>query len=52
MVVTMQSNSSGGGGGDPPEDFVEVWTSNLEEEFARMRKLVLKYPYIAMVSTE
>lgn len=48
----MQSNSSGGGGGDPPEDFVEVWTSNLEEEFARMRKLVFKYPYIAMVSTK
>lgn len=48
MVVTMQSNGSGGGGGDPPEEFVEVWSGNLEEEFTRMRKLVLKFPYIAM----
>lgn len=52
MVVTMQSNGSGGGGGDPPEEFVEVWSGNLEEEFTRMRKLVLKFPYIAMVGAE
>ena len=52
MVVTMQSNSSGGGGGDPPDEFLEVWSGNLEEEFIRMRKLVSKFPYIAMVSAE
>ena len=52
MVVTMQSNGSGGGGGEPPEEFVEVWSGNLEEEFSRMRKLVAKFPYIAMVSAE
>lgn len=28
----------------------EVWKHNLEEEMAVLRKLVLRYPYIAMVS--
>lgn len=29
----------------------EVWKHNLEEEMAVLRKLVLRYPYIAMVSS-
>lgn len=29
----------------------EVWKHNLEEEMAVLRELVLKYPYIAMVSS-
>ena len=27
----------------------DVWNSNMEEEFAKIRKIVHKYPYIAMV---
>jgi hypothetical protein len=29
---------------------VEVWQENLEEEFAKMREIVLNYHYIAMVN--
>ena len=27
----------------------DVWSSNMEEEFAKIRKIVNKYSYIAMV---
>ena len=49
MVANMQSSSSGAGNGDPDE-FVEIWAKNHEEEFSRLRKLVQNYPYVAMVS--
>ncbi len=29
----------------------DVWSSNLEEEFSRIRKIVQKYGYIAMVGS-
>ena len=28
----------------------DVWAHNVEEEFRAIRKLVMKYPYVAMVS--
>ena len=31
------------------ETFIDVWASNLEEEFARLRVIVKTYPYVAMV---
>ncbi len=34
----------------PNFSIIEVWNSNLEEEFKKIRKIVQKYPYIAMVS--
>ena len=43
-------NSGPGGGGTKEEDsFVEVWAKNLEEEFAKIRQIVQKYPYVSMV---
>jgi CCR4-NOT transcription complex subunit 7/8 len=27
----------------------DVWAHNLEEEFARIREIVVQYPFIAMV---
>lgn len=33
----------------PNFTIVEVWNTNLEEEFKKIRKIVQKYPYIAMV---
>lgn len=32
----------------PDYTIIEVWSSNLEEEFKKIRKIVLKYPYVAM----
>ncbi len=29
----------------------DVWAHNVEEEFRSIRKLILKYPYVAMVSS-
>ena len=28
----------------------DVWASNMEEEFKKVRQIVQKYPYVAMVS--
>lgn len=33
---------------DGDSTFVDVWANNLEEEFARLREIVKKYPYVAM----
>ena len=30
----------------------DVWASNMEEEFKKVRQIVQKYPYVAMVSCE
>lgn len=45
----MQSSSSGNNSSVDPEDFVDIWQRNIEEEFNRIRQLVQKYPYVAMV---
>lgn len=50
MVADMQGTSSGGGGGSEPENFMEIWAHNLEEGFDKIRRVVEKYPYVAMVS--
>lgn len=34
----------------PNFSIIEVWNSNLDEEFKKIRKIVQKYPFIAMVS--
>ena len=34
----------------PNFTIIEVWSSNLEEEFKKIRKIVQKYPYVAMVN--
>jgi hypothetical protein len=31
-------------------NIIEVWNSNLEEEFRKIRKIVQKYPFVAMVN--
>ena len=36
---------------DLEEHICEVWAHNLEEEMNRIRDIVEKYPYIAMVRT-
>ena len=33
-----------------PETFIDVWGGNLVKEFARLREIVKKYPFVAMVS--
>lgn len=45
----MQSSSSGNNSSVDPEDFVDIWQRNIEEEFNKIRQLVQKYPYVAMV---
>ena len=49
MVLKMQSSSSGNNSSVDPEDFVDIWQRNIEQEFNRIRQLVQKYPYVAMV---
>ena len=34
---------------NPNYTIIEVWNSNLEEEFRKIRKIVQKYPFVAMV---
>ena len=46
MVANMQTNGLSNG---EPEEFVEVWNRNLEEAFVQIRRLLYKYPYVAMV---
>ena len=36
----------------PNYTIIEVWNNNLEEEFKKIRKIVQKYPYVAMVSNK
>lgn len=45
----MQGTSSGGGGSEP-SNFMEIWEHNLDEGFDKIRNIVQKYPYVAMVS--
>lgn len=33
----------------PNYTIIEVWNNNLDEEFKKIRKIVQKYPYVAMV---
>lgn len=33
----------------PNYTIIEVWNNNLEEEFKKIRKIIQKYPYVAMV---
>jgi CCR4-NOT transcription complex subunit 7/8 len=42
---TMRTTGATSADGDT---FIDVWASNLEEEFARLREIVKKYPYVAM----
>ena len=49
MVGAMQTSSTGGGGTEP-DHFMEIWAHNLDEGFDKIRLIVQKYPYIAMVS--
>lgn len=44
------NNNTGGNGGLGEETFVDVWAKNMDEQFDRIRQLVQKYPYVAMVS--
>lgn len=44
-------DAAGNSGPNPNYTIIEVWSSNLEEEFRKIRKIVQKYPYVAMVST-
>lgn len=49
--MNTNSNNNNSGGSDCQEDgFVEVWEKNMDEQFDRIRQLVQKYPYVAMVS--
>ena len=54
VVAEMQSSgngsSSGGASNGESEESVNVWAKNLEEEFAKLRQVVQKYRYVAMVS--
>ena len=40
---------TGNGSGGEPEEFAEVWARNLDQTFAKIRDVVQKYPYVAMV---
>jgi len=48
MVANMQSSSSGSNSNGDPEDFVDIWSKNIDKEFAKIRQIVQKYPYVAM----
>ncbi len=34
---------------NPNFTIIEVWNNNLEEEFKKIRKIIQKYPFVAMV---
>jgi hypothetical protein len=34
---------------NPNYTIIEVWSTNLEEEFRKIRKIIQKYPFVAMV---
>jgi hypothetical protein len=36
----------------PSYTIKDVWAHNVEEEFRAIRKLTLKYPFVAMVSLQ
>ena len=54
VVAEMQSSGNGSSGSSAgnseSEESVNVWAKNLEEEFAKLRQVVQKYRYVAMVS--
>ena len=50
MVADMQCSSTSGGGSSEPDNFMEIWAHNLDEGFDKIRHIVQKYPYVAMVS--
>jgi CCR4-NOT transcription complex subunit 7/8 len=35
---------------NPNYTIIEVWSSNLEEEFRKIRRIIQKYPFVAMVN--
>lgn len=35
---------------NPDYAIIEVWSHNLEEEFRKIRKIIQKYKFVAMVS--
>ena len=45
MIMKDTSNTSN-------YTIIEVWNSNLEEEFRKIRKIIQKYPFVAMVSNK
>ena len=51
VVAKMQSSGNGSSSSNSEsEESINVWAKNLEEEFARLRQVVQKYRYVAMVS--
>jgi hypothetical protein len=36
----------------PSYTIKDVWAHNVEEEFRAIRKLIIKYPFVAMVSLD
>lgn len=46
---TSETNqTSGVSNGQPGDTFVDVWASNMEQEFVRLREIVKNYPFVAM----
>jgi hypothetical protein len=50
MSVGQQQQTQDGRRGVGAQRIREVWRANLEEEMAKLRILIKKYPYVSMVS--